>query len=225
MRLRRPLRRVHIWLGWLVGVPLLIWTASGLFMAAWPIEQVRGEHLLREAPQLALASPPVPPAIGPRPVRSLTLEQQHDGARWVIRYADGGARRADPATGRLLPPLGPADAAALVRSRYKGDAAIVAVDRTSSEKPPLELRRKRAAFRVGMADGTHFYVDAATGEVLARRSRLWRAFDIMWGLHIMDLQTREDINNPWLIGFSLLALVSIVMALVLLPIAVWKRRR
>jgi succinate dehydrogenase hydrophobic anchor subunit len=46
----------------------------------------------------------------------------------------------------------------------------------------------------------------------------------MWGLHIMDLQTREDTHNWWIIGFSALALVTILLALVLLPLT-GKRRR
>ena len=37
--------RWHIWLGWLVGVPLLLWTMSGVVMVARPIEEVRGDHL------------------------------------------------------------------------------------------------------------------------------------------------------------------------------------
>ena len=40
--MRPRLTRWHIWLGWLAGVPLLLWTISGLFMVAQPIETVRG---------------------------------------------------------------------------------------------------------------------------------------------------------------------------------------
>ena len=42
---RSRLRRWHIWLGWIVGIPMLVWTLSGLVMVARPIEEVRGEHL------------------------------------------------------------------------------------------------------------------------------------------------------------------------------------
>ena len=42
MKARQQLRRWHVWLGWLVGLPLLVWTVSGLFMTAFPIERVRG---------------------------------------------------------------------------------------------------------------------------------------------------------------------------------------
>ena len=48
MRLRHTLRRWHIWLGWLVGVPMLLWTVSGVVMVVKPIEEVRGAALLAE---------------------------------------------------------------------------------------------------------------------------------------------------------------------------------
>lgn len=217
MKLRQSLRRWHIWLGWIVGLPLLLWTATGLFMTLSPIETVRGEHLVGEAPALSVAAPPVPPAIGPRPVASLALEPRPGGARWIVKYRDGGARLADPATGRLLPPPTAAEARAIVEQLYTGRAKIAAVDRTSAGAPPIELRRKLDTWRVSLDDGTRFYLDARTGEVLARRTRLWRIYDFMWGLHILDPGGREDFNHFWVIGLALVSLVSILMALVLLP--------
>ena len=224
MKLRQSLRRYHIWLGWIVGLPFLAWTLSGLVMVAKPIEEVRGEGLIGEAPALPFGTRPVPPQIGPRPVTSLKLEQRREGPRWVIGYSDGGSRLADAATGRLLPPLTAADARAAIETRYTGKAKIRAVDRTSASDPPLDLRRKIDAWRVTMDDGTRFYVNAATGEIAARRTRWWRIYDFMWGLHIMDLKTREDTSNPLVIGFGIVALVTTIMALVLLPMTTRRRR-
>lgn len=225
MRIRQRLRRWHVWLGWIVGLPFLAWTLSGLVMVARPIETVRGEGLLSEAPALPSGLAAVSPAIGPRPVASLRLEPRPDGPKWLIRYADGGARLADARTGRLLPSLAAADAARIIDGRYTGKARIAAVDRTSAEAPPLDFRRKVAAWRVTMTDGTRFYLDAATGEILARRTRWWRFYDLMWGLHIMDLETREDAHNPLLIGFGVAALVTTLLALVMLPLTLKRRRR
>jgi uncharacterized iron-regulated membrane protein len=225
MKARQRLRRYHIWLGWLVGLPILFWTLSGLVMVVRPIEEVRGEGLIRPAPPLAPGVPLVPPPVGPRPVASLALEQRDDGARWVIHYQGGGGRLADPATGRLLPPLRAADAARIVAARYAGRARIAAVARTSADNPPLELRRPVAAWRVAMSDGTRFYLDAATGEILARRTPFWRFYDFMWGIHIMDPGGREDTHNPWVIGFGALALLTTLLALALLPLTIGRRRR
>lgn len=225
MRIRQKLRRWHIWLGWIVGLPFLAWTVSGLVMVARPIEEVRGEGLIAEPPRLPSGLVPVPPSIGPRPVASLRLEARPDGPRWLVRYADGGSRLADARTGSLLPAPGAAEAARIVEARYTGRARIAAVDRTPADAPPLDFRRKVAAWRVTMSDGTRFYLDAATGEILARRTRWWRFYDLMWGFHIMDLRTREDAHNPLLIGFGLAALVTTLLALVMLPLTLRRRRR
>ena len=224
MKVRHNLRRWHIWLGWIVGIPFLLWTVSGLVMVARPIEEVRGEDLLGEAPTLPFGLVPVPPGMGPRTVSALKLEQRADGPRWIVTYADGASRLADAATGRLLPPLTAADAARAVEARYVGAAKIGGVDRISGDRPPIDFRRPIDAWRVTMSDGTRFYVHAATGEILARRTGWWRVYDFMWGLHIMDLQTREDAHNPLLIGFAAISLVTSLLALFLLPMSVRRRR-
>jgi hypothetical protein len=76
-----------------------------------------------------------------------------------------------------------------------------------------------------MDDGTHFYVDAGSGAIVARRTGWWRFYDLMWGVHIMDLKTREDAHNPLTIGFAIAALAMCVLALVLLPMTIRRRRR
>jgi hypothetical protein len=221
---RHTLRRYHIWLGWVVGLPLLLWTLSGLVMVAKPIEEVRGEHLVGPSPSLPFGARPVPPQIGPRPVVSLKLEQRAEGPRWVVAYADGAARLADAATGRLLPPLRAADAARAVEARYAGKARVGAVDRISGTGPPVDFRRPVDAWRVTMSDGTRFYVHAATGEILAKRTRWWRFYDFMWGLHIMDPAGRDDAHNPLVIGFGIVSALAVLMAIALLPMALRRRR-
>lgn len=220
---RRMVMRWHVWLGWLVGVPLLLWTASGLFMASFPIDTIRGEHLKAEAPALPAIQPTAPMLQG-RAVQSLTLAQQAGSPVWLIDYADGGKRRADGRTGLLLPAVSATEAEAIARSAFAGDARLLGVTRFSADAAPLELRRPRPSWQARFADDTHIYVDAETGAVLATRSALWRVFDVMWGLHIMDLQTREDTNHPILIGFAALAVVSILIGIVLLPLRRTKGR-
>ena len=214
---RSRLRRLHVWLGWVVGLPILLWVVSGLVMVVRPIEEVRGTALLKDPVPITLESPPVPPAIQGRPLSTLKLEQRAAGPRWVAVLADGTTFQADPASGRRLPRLSASDARQEVASRYSGTAQVLTVAATDPAAPPIELRRSIAAWRVAMDDGTHFYVDAATGEIVARRTRWWRFYDFMWGLHIMDPGGREDTHNPWVIGFAVASLLMAVLALVLLP--------
>ncbi len=225
MSLRGTLRRWHLWLGWLIGVPFLLWALSGLMMVIRPIEEVRGSALLKDPPPLALVATPVAPDLVGRAVKGLTLEQRVAGPRWVIHFTDGGSRLADPVTGALLPALGAADAAREVTARLHQPQAVIATARTDAAHPPLELRRDIDAWQVSLADGTHYFVDAATGEIVARRTRWWRVYDFFWGIHIMDLQTREDVNNPWLLLFAAISVLTTLMALVLLPLSSRRKKK
>lgn len=225
MTLRRTLRRWHVWLGWLVGVPLLFWTLSGLVMVWKPIEETRGSDLLRPLPPVTLTAPAVLPSeVAGLPLAKVSLEQRTAGPRWVIEVRGGPTRLADPLTGQLLPAVSAAEASAEVTSRYSGETRIASVSRTSADDPPLDLRRPIDTWRVKLTDGTHLYVDAATGGIVATRTRWWRVYDWMWGLHIMDLKGREDTHHPFLIGFAALSLLTVLLALVLLPLVSRRRR-
>jgi hypothetical protein len=221
MRPRHQLRRLHIWLAWIVGVPLLIWTASGLWMVARPIEEVRGTHLRAPAPVLPPLSALVAP--GGRPIGSLLLAPQNGRALWIATFADGGAARADPANGRWLPPVDETEARALARTGLLHPAAIRSVQRSPADRPPLDLRRARPAWTVEFADGVRVHLDADTGAVLAIRTRQWRLFDWMWGVHIMDLKGRENTSHPILIAAAALTLLATVLGLMLLPLAIRRR--
>ena len=222
---RSRLRRWHVWLGWVVALPILLWVVTGLAMVAKPIEEVRGEALLSDPRPMRMALPPIPPAVGGVPLKSLSLEQRAAGPRWVVTLPDGTTRLADPDSGALLPPLSAADAVHEVTARYTGEAKVQSATRTDPKDPPIELRRRIAAWRVAMDDGTHFYVDAGSGAIVARRTGWWRFYDLMWGVHIMDLKTREDAHNPLTIGFAIAALAMSLLALVLLPMTIRKRRK
>lgn len=223
MKLRHTLRRVHLWLGWMVGVPILLWTLSGLVMALKPIDQVRGTDRRATPPTLDYPATLVPPRVAV-PLTALSLEPQGGRTVWIAVFP-GGARRADPATGAWLPAVTAAEARALADAAYAPDSAIASVTRTPADRPPLDLRKRRPAWSVAFADGTRVYIDADTGQTLAVRTRWWRLYDWMWGLHIMDLQERENTSHALLIGFAALAFVTTMLALILLPLASRRRKR
>lgn len=224
MSIRRKLRTYHVWLGWLVGIPILLWTLSGVVMVIKPIEEVRGAHLLAEAPPVRLDGIAVPPAVAGVPLQSLTLEPRAAGPRWVAKLPSGGSRLADPSTGRWLSPLSAADAADEVLARYRGGSQIKGVRRVDRASVPLEFRRDVPAWQVEMRDGVRFYIDAGSGQILATRTPWWRFYDLMWGFHIMDLKTREDMHNPLVVSFGIAALAMAFLALALLPMTIRRRR-
>lgn len=212
----KRLARWHVWLGWLVAVPILLWTFTGLWMVARPIDEVRGTHLRAEPAALAVEAEPVLPKLDGRTVARLELAPRIDRTVWIVRFADGDARAADPATGALLPRIDASIARAIADAALVAPGEVTAVRAFAANAAPIDLRRERPSWQVVYAEGLYVYVDALTGELLAVRSAQWRWFDLMWGLHIMDVQTREDTSHPLLIGFAALAFIGSVFGTVLL---------
>jgi hypothetical protein len=225
MALRTTLRRYHIWLGWIVGLPILFWVVTGLIMIIKPLDEVRGRHVIETHKHFALKSEPVPPKIAGLEIEHMALEHRADGARWVVGIKDGPSRRADAATGAWLPPLSAADAAGEVMHAWKGSGRILSVVRTDPKNPPLDLREPVETWQVTLDDGTHVYVERATGAILATRTRFWRIYDWMWGLHIMDMGTRENPHNAWLATFGIASLVMALLAMVMLPLTIKRKRK
>jgi len=211
--------RWHIWLGWLVGVPILMWTITGLVMVSRPIDEVRGTNLQREQPAQPLPGFPVPlfNTLGSaREMPTVLATQMVDGAMiTTATYADGRVERYS-AAGKLLPPVTVSDARRIVAARIKGGDRISSIALFPADAPASDFRRPIAAWQVSLDDGTHVYVGESTGKIEAVRTRFWRVFDLMWGLHIMDLKDREDTSHPILIVFAALSVIGALLGTILM---------
>src|SRR6186713_3340361 len=111
--------RWHIWLGWLVGFPILMWTATGLFMVARPIEEVRGDHLRAPQPAIDPAGIVFPKTIG-EPIHEARLVAQSNGPAWIVTAADGARWRYSARTGVAAPPVIEAEARRIAGATYSG---------------------------------------------------------------------------------------------------------
>jgi uncharacterized iron-regulated membrane protein len=207
--------RWHIWLGWLVGFPILMWTVTGLVMVLRPIEEVRGDNL--RAPHAAIDPSQVsfPTTIG-EPIHEARLVQQPDGPTWIITSADGSRWRYSGRFGTATPPVVKEEAGRIAQAIYAGPGKLQTLTYFPSGEAPRDARATGSVWQAAYSDGTNLYVDDATGEVLALRTDQWRLYDLMWGLHIMDLKTREDSSHPILMIFATLAVIGALLGCVLL---------
>lgn len=195
-------RRLHKWLGLLVGIQALLWMASGVYMAVVSIDIIHGEHLAHmERPALAVKGIAVPPQQLAAQFPGMTgfqLKHLLDMEVYEVRYA-GGVGLVDAASGRRLDPLGEALARALALQAYQGEGKPGTVQLL--QQLPREVAGKNGPlWRVDFDDpnASTLYVSPYTGAVVAQRHSLWRAYDFLWMLHIMDYDSREDINNTLL---------------------------
>lgn len=206
--LMRTFAKWHIWLGWLAGVPIVMWLATGLLMVSRPLDAVRGEHLRREAPSAPLVIAGSAIAAPDAKLKEMRVRMQDGRAVAILTTLDDTVSRVDFATGAALPALDAAAARALVAERVVGGNTAERVTLFPADKTPFDFRRPLAVWQVALADGTNVYVGRDTGEIEAVRTRWWQAFDIAWGLHIMDLSERENTSHPLLIAFAALSLAS-----------------
>jgi uncharacterized iron-regulated membrane protein len=221
----------HKWIGLIVGLQILAWMVSGLFMTWFPIEKVRSEHLIREvAPRgmqqsIDLMTATLPLATLSVPISRLELVDV--AGRWMWRIDVNGKPHAlyDIAAGRMVSPLDEAAARAIAIADYAGEGKIVSA--TLIEKDaPIEYRSTLPVWQFVFddADATHLYVQPLTGRVAARRSGLWRMYDFLWSLHIMDYTERDNFNNWPVVIMSLLGVLLTISGIAILVYRFWPKR-
>lgn len=124
---------------------------------------------------------------------------------------------------RVRAPVGRDEAVRVARADQGGAAVVHARLHTAS---PLEYRKKPLpAWRVELADGagTAVWVDVTRGAVVARRNRVWRVYDFLWSLHIMDYRGRDDFHSPWMVVGAALVLATVVSGAVIWGVRVRRR--
>jgi hypothetical protein len=233
LRKRLPLlaRRLHKWIALVVGVQALVWTLSGFYMVAIDLDFIHGDHLIREEALnpfdvAALGDPlmaarGVPGATGVRLHRVL-------GREIYVAAAPQGEVALDARSLEPVPRPTEADIRRTARERFNGAEPIVAIELL--DEVPFEIRGRKAPLWSVRFEGWNqptLYFSASTGELLTRRHRLWRVFDFLFGLHIMDYSEREDPNNLLLRVASWTALTLMLTGawLLLYSFARRKRRR
>ncbi|MGH1420206.1 MAG: hypothetical protein ACRBEQ_00175 [Hyphomonas sp.] len=207
------IRKVHSVLGAIVGVQIVLWIASGLFFTLFPIGQIRGDYL--RAPLSATISAPEDGFVametvagtGGGEVERVELRPFPGGAVYEVKTSFGVFLH-DAASGDVLSPLDDKTARRVVLARWAGrgelsDLSLVA------DAPAESGGKGREMWKADFegVDKATFWVDPYTGKLTAVRTPLWRTFDLMWGLHIMDWQNRETFTSWWI---KLTAFASLV---------------
>jgi len=228
MKLQAFASWTHKWLALIVGVQILFWVGSGLFFSIFPIEQVRSEHRIaeREAAPLTAPMQDVSTLLPESPTR---VTYERDAAGEAVAVAEFAERRPiliDLQDWRVASPLSEEAAAQIAQAYVTGSPRVRARTLVTEETP--EYRGPLPAWRIAFDDGEGLavYVAADTARVTARRSDLWRVYDALWALHIMDWRDHENFNSGLMILTSFTALIVVIMGFVLFPYRMgWMRRR
>lgn len=198
-------RKIHKWVGLILGLQFVLWTVSGAVMALLDMEKVGGHSA---APSAAGASAwpsslSVPPINGT--IEGLTLRRIADRPVYEVKDAEG-LRLVDASSGQRIVVDAPL-ATEIARKAFHHEEPVRSV--TLLEKANLEARDHAGRmWRVDFVndDNSSSYVSAETGRALVDRSDTWRTWDFVWMLHNMDYVNRTSFNHPLIIfvGFGAL---------------------
>ena len=190
-------RKIHRYLSIFIAIQLLLWTVSGIYFAFNKIEMVRGEQYR------------LPLETEYRIFKRLGQE--------IIETNDNGVK-----TYSSYPQNFPVNMLsseeAITIAKEKTSLNPVNVSLIEKVERGVEYRGRRLPiYKVSTDtnDGINIYVDSMTVDISAIRSDSWRAWDLLWALHIMDYQDRDNINILLLKIFSVLALVSSITGIIL----------
>ena len=217
---------LHRWLGLFASIQLLLWTLSGLFFTIPDIKDVRGDQYrvwetTDEAQRLDHENLFAMSTL----LKNLDINKEQDYTILLKRRADTWVYQVkssnqisnyDAISGERLFFITP-DEASLIVTR-ETNLLPKKVELINDRKSGSEYRgRDLPLYRVFVEKPQKgmVYVDPNTGEIAAIRTRLWRTFDFLWSLHIMDYKERDDFSH-WLIRiFAFIGLMTIVSGMLL----------
>ena len=210
MRLHIAARKTHKWLGLFVGLQIVIWSLSGLYMTVVHIDTIHGDHLIRQpAPRSVSAAELANPiaVMAAYDARSVRLAWLRGRPIYVVK-GDAGEVAVDARTGAVVQRPDQAEIRAMALAIYTGNDPIRSAALIT--EIPGEIRgRKPPLWRVEFDHWNKptLYLSPFTGELVSRRHELWRIFDFVWMLHIMDYDERENVNNGLLRTFTWAAVI------------------
>lgn len=219
------LRRIHKWVGLVIGLQFLIWAMSGAAMALLDMGEVAGGEK-REVP-----SPPLPPAGTAWPRVQGALSGQPVTALAVRDLPRGHVIAATTASGVHLFDARDGSPIAIDRGKAAEIARAAHPEKTQPARvSPLAgitvavREHSLPIWQVDFNDAmdSSYYVSGSTGELLERRNSTWRLWDFFWMLHNMDYANRTSFNHPLIVmvGFAMVWLA--VTGLWLLFRTMWR---
>lgn len=205
MRTRVIARKTHKWLGLFIGLQVVIWSLTGLYMTAVHLDFIHGDHLIRAAPANAADVSQL------RDPLAVAAESGAEGARLAsvrnrpvyVLTTKAGEKVVDAASGRPVVAPREAEIRSIAKSMYTGKEAIASAALIT--EIPGEIRgRKPPLWRVEFDQWNKptLYFSPTTGELVTRRHELWRVFDFFWMLHVMGYEDRDNVNNSFLRVFT-----------------------
>jgi uncharacterized membrane protein YkoI len=221
------IRKTHRWLGLLLGIQFFFWTVGGLYFSWSDMDEIHGDHqkahihplsadIVLVNPQEIIQKIKVKDSVNfifeikliqvlNKPVYQIQYSKLHDREKKI--------QLADAQTGVLRSPLSEDEAIKIAKNSFVNEGKVSKVEYLTNTNGHHEYREQPLpAFAVTFEhpSKTTVYVATELGTMQKFRNQKWRIFDLLWMMHTMDYQTRDNLSNWLLRAFSIFGLLTIL---------------
>lgn len=204
----------HKYLALIIGVQIFLWVGSGLFFTIVPIEKIRGEDLIKERAEFALKNDDfiaLNKILAQNP-NSQKIELFANSTGSIIKTGDNFF---DGKTGLMRENIAKENAISIANSTLK--KAQIFSSAELLDKESIEYKGEIPAWKINYQNGLSVYIGAKSGETITRRTNLWRFYDTLWSLHIMDWKNHENFNHNFIRIVAGFAFLTIIFGIALIP--------
>lgn len=206
----------------IVGLQMLLWGVTGLYMVSMDIHFIHGEHLQSPPSKLDVATItyPLPELLLAYPDASDISIKTLLGIP-VYAFSSASDNRSthliDARTGTVIPLVTEQQAREIAVESSTINANIKSAEliHTVNRNGPKPFKGLWLVTYDDFAEST-LYIEQESGDIIRRRHNYWYLFDWMWRLHIMDYDDGENVTNLLLRIASILGLTALLAGIGLL---------
>lgn len=208
------IRQAHRYLGLFLGLQFIMWTVSGLYFSWTDIDEIHGDHFLKETMVKSSFNNLISPGElqSNQDITSLELLNIADKPYYWVNKS----KLFDAKTGNSKDGITQDEALEVAKKHIRDDLKVASIDIITETDGHHEFRQRKdvgklPAYVVSYAndEALKAYISVNNGTFQTVRHRDWRIFDFLFMTHTMDYEGRDDFNNIVLRIFSLLGLITV----------------
>ena len=208
MKVSLKIRKVHRYLGLIIGIQFLIWTISGLYFSWTNLDEIHGDQFMKNP----ISKISFSGLSGLEYISNISklelLNIANEPFYWVNEKQLYNAKN-----GNKLDEITEQQAIEVVNFHLKEDLTISTIEKIENIGPHHEYRGKPLpayAIHFNHPEKITAYVSAKNGKFQRVRHSSWRIFDFLWMGHTMDYNGRDNFNNILLRVFSLFGVLTVL---------------
>ena len=208
MKVSLKIRKIHRYLGLIIGIQFLIWTISGLYFSWTNLDEIHGDQFMKNP----ISKISFSGLSGLEYISNISklelLNIANEPFYWVNEKQLYNAKN-----GNKLDETTEKQAIEVVNFHLKEDLEISTIEKIENVGPHHEYRGKPLpayAINFNHPEKITAYVSAKNGKFQRVRHSSWRIFDFLWMGHTMDYNGRDNFNNILLRVFSLFGVLTVL---------------